>query len=940
MKHCVAMLKLCLILLVLTSASMANAENVKGKIVSAETGEPLARAVVHSVVYFPNGGNYQDRVETDSTGCFNFTAKYEGRIVLTFDMLGYKFLKKVNYVYGPMNNETLDLGTLKLRPTTIMLNEVHVTAKVPRMTMSGDTIVFNPSAFKLKEGDRLEELIRKLPGVEQRNGALYWNNKPLRLMVNGQNVFGGDGIIGQLPAEVADKIKLYDRKSELSRHTGKDDGNENNVLDIQIKSGFLDRWYGWAEGNYVTGNHYMGKLQANLLSDKNPQILYFKANNENQLVERTDGKWVNSLVDKFGKDIFGAYNYEHNWKTKGLNGYTNNHFDVSASFGHADGWGATYSNKETFFDKEDHMFSMTRDQNKIHTLKPKLFLELFAYTDAKNSVLVNAEALYEKKHTLEESDVAKFVVGNDGAVFDNIEAAMSVREGDKLYDRLVNRNRYYTTSDQQQRRLKTNYQWTHYIANKGQFSLNGNTTIEGLSNETYINRQLEYLRDRRSENLVQYSDNPTNSFATQLQATFAYWISGKVMLQLQDFFRYSYSHESRDFFSDTQNEINPEKKSMDKPTTIDVNNSMDYKNYILWNAISTALVYNPSKKIQIVPVVTFYAMRDKGDLVYGQLDTAAVNTDCYVDPSLNMKWKIGRDRNMNISFAYQTKRYSTYYKLQWRDASDPMYVTCGNPGLKYTHNHTTMFNYNRMWLRKQITLSLTASYSKDINAASTLYRYDSKTGAYTSSPINVKGGDTYSFAVNYTQGFGVDIQLKNKVSGAWKKSYGYLTIVDNATMPELNKQNLFSLNDNFELAYETKKVQTSLFADVSYNRYRYADQSYNSNPLYLMYGCNARLKLSAFSINARVWDDFRTGYKASTMNRHRLMSRAGISYTFNKQKCRIGIVADDIFNQARDFSSTYNAYERSEKWSETFHHYIGVDFMYQFDAKAKKKTNK
>lgn len=57
-------------------------------------------------------------------------------------------------------------------------------------------------------------------------------------MMNGKDLFGGDQIINELPAEVAQKLKLYDRKSELSRHTGKDDGEEDHVLDIQVKPGF------------------------------------------------------------------------------------------------------------------------------------------------------------------------------------------------------------------------------------------------------------------------------------------------------------------------------------------------------------------------------------------------------------------------------------------------------------------------------------------------------------------------------------------------------------------------------------------------------------------------------------------------------------------------------------------------------------------------------
>lgn len=224
----------------LVQSALCHADTFKGKIVNAETGEILIGANIFSEVNPQPGWSCQNQTETDSTGCFYLNSGWEGRIMFKFSMIGYKNFRKVDYSYGQEVNDTTDLGIIKLQPTALMLKEVEITAKIPRITMAGDTIVFNPEAFKLKEGARLDELIKKLPGVENRDGKLYWNNKPIRLMMNGKDIFGGDQIIGQLPAEVANKFKLYDRKSELARHTGKDEGEEDQVLDIQVKPGFLD----------------------------------------------------------------------------------------------------------------------------------------------------------------------------------------------------------------------------------------------------------------------------------------------------------------------------------------------------------------------------------------------------------------------------------------------------------------------------------------------------------------------------------------------------------------------------------------------------------------------------------------------------------------------------------------------------------------------------
>ena len=323
-------------------------------------------------------------------------------------MIGYKNARKVDYAYGKEVNDTTDLGIIKLQPTALMLKDVEVTAKMPRITMSGDTIVFNPEAFKLKEGARLDELIKKLPGVENRDGKLYWNNKPIRLMMNGKNLFGGDQIIGQLPAEVAGKLKLYDRKSELARHTGKDEGDEDHVLDIQVKPGFLDKWYGNVEAQYQTKKRYMFNVTASKLSDHDPQMVYAQANNANRYIDRTMNSSMNANIDGDGKSQYGSYNYQHNWQTKGADKFDNNSFDISANMGHSDGWNTIGKSTETFFPNQERTFAVSESYRYKHKITPQMQARLFAYTDSLNTISVNVKATYEKIRNTDEYKGASY----------------------------------------------------------------------------------------------------------------------------------------------------------------------------------------------------------------------------------------------------------------------------------------------------------------------------------------------------------------------------------------------------------------------------------------------------------------------------------------------------------------------------------------------------
>ena len=111
-----------------------------------------------------------------------------------------------------------------------MLSEVAISAVVAKVQMLNDTAMFNSAAYKLPEGESVEELIRKLPGVQIDSiGNITVNGKAVsRILVNGKEFFNDDNSksLTQLTAEMIEKVKAYEKNSDLSRQTGYDDGVE------------------------------------------------------------------------------------------------------------------------------------------------------------------------------------------------------------------------------------------------------------------------------------------------------------------------------------------------------------------------------------------------------------------------------------------------------------------------------------------------------------------------------------------------------------------------------------------------------------------------------------------------------------------------------------------------------------------------------------------
>ena len=230
-------------ILLIFSALYTHADIISGRVIDTDTRETLPGATVQYMKQINETSYSGSTVIADSLGRFSFFT--DGRVELTVSMLGYYNKKKNVMALSDSRKDTLDIGAIELKMSSQMLQMVEVTGHAKRFTMHGDTIVFNPSAFRLQEGARLDELIKQLPGVEvDANGKLWWNGKPIRLTMDGESLFGGDDLVSQLPAEAVQNIKAYNKASELKEHTGNDDGSEDMVLDLTIKPGFLDRWYG------------------------------------------------------------------------------------------------------------------------------------------------------------------------------------------------------------------------------------------------------------------------------------------------------------------------------------------------------------------------------------------------------------------------------------------------------------------------------------------------------------------------------------------------------------------------------------------------------------------------------------------------------------------------------------------------------------------------
>ena len=156
------------------------------------------------------------------------------------------------------------MGNIALEPDAVMLSEAVITGTAPEVTVKEDTLEYNSTAYRTPEGAMLEELVKKLPGAEiDDDGNVKINGKEVKkIMVDGKEFFGGDVKTGlkNLPVDMVDKLKTYDKKSDLARITGIDDGEEETVLDLTVKKGMNQGWFGNVDLAGGTEDRYMDVL--------------------------------------------------------------------------------------------------------------------------------------------------------------------------------------------------------------------------------------------------------------------------------------------------------------------------------------------------------------------------------------------------------------------------------------------------------------------------------------------------------------------------------------------------------------------------------------------------------------------------------------------------------------------------------------------------------
>ena len=881
-------------------ALTATADIVRGRVVDAETKEPLPEA---QVKFEQRHGDYGWSIMTtkaDSVGCFSLHAS--GRGTIEASMLGYYAKTKPVLAFSDSSKDTLDIGDIELKMSPQMLKMVEVTGRARRFTVKGDTIVFHPEAFHLQEGARLDELIQQLPGVQVNDdGTLSWNGKPIRITMDGESLMGGDDLVKQLPAEAVENIKAYNKASEFSERTGKDDGTQDMVLDLTIKPGFLDRWYGDVKAGYQSPEYYEGELSMNRLSKTDPVMVFANANNVDKRIRKNMNGWSSSWSNGYGQEQGTTAGYQHKWNKKEGTQEMKSQYSFTGGVAHDDSRRTSGEETETYFPNTAATRSTSQNYSRTHKLEPRLNASLRWAKDSLNTFSLSADA----SHTQNRSD-----------------SRQTTEQEDMLgSDYVPTLSQYNTThTDGRQTALGVNVGWEHYIKDG---ALGASVTLnyrdgksDGLTNRTITAHNQTYT----SSQFVQTYTSPSSQFTTHAETHYGYWLTKIWRIMAQYSLTYNHNRNNQDFLTNG---------------VTDAANS--FKNLYSCNAHSLQVGQTINlTPVQLMPTISARWQRESQDYQRGMLDTTAVRHRFFIDPSLRATWKLSKTVGFELNYSFGTRKPDILQTIGYRDLTDPLFITEGNPDLKDTHAHDVKLTYNMVLARSQTSFSASVSHNRNDHETTTALSYDPTTAVYVSRPENVRGSRSWNFTLNFDQALGDYFRLQSDFRMNTSQRYGFLTLLPTQSERTENRQGSMNPREKLTISLDYNWLKASVFTEINADRLRYsASPEQNTTHWNNNYGLRAEVTYGNFVFNSSLTERTSRGYTIGSMNRDILAWDGSITWKILKNKARLTLEFNDILNNEDGRWSQQSAYQQTTSWSDFRHHYVGINFTYHLDAKKK-----
>lgn len=934
------LLSLSLLLLVSFTAVAQNKQGtVTGKVVDVTSEEGLIAASVQ--LYSLPDSVFKVGVATDLKGAFTLKAT-AGNYFVRVSYLGY-VTKEMNVKIEKKG--TADLGTIKLEQDAVALKEAMVTAEVPPVTASDDTLMFNTAAFRVPEGSMLEELIKKYPGVDiDENGTIKINGKTVnRILMKGKDFFGTDKdmALKNISVDVVDQVKFYDKKSDFSRVTGIDDGEEETVLDLQMKKGVSDGFFSNTDAGYGTKDRYLFRNTTNYYNDVAQYTLVLAANNMNN----------QGFSDGRGRGFRGGGGGLVAPKQAGFNfAYENKKIEIGGNVraNHRDTDSQNWSSSETFMPQIGrNQFSNSRSRNFGRSSGLNADMRLEWKPDTMTNIIFTPSVSYSTSDSWSQSVSATF---NDNP-FDYAKSYSKYMYGDVdslLQGIAINNNRNESMSASESLSTNAGLQINRRLNKPGRnITFNGNFSYSTSENENFSVNNVKYYQETAGTpgyDRKRYSTTPSTNWRYNLSLSYTEPLMKNLFLQLKYSFNNSFNDSDRSsyIFDDLASYnmlLNHNYLLPGLPDGYEQYKSDSLSRYSTYRTqthdVQVMLRY-VTDKINLNAGATYNPQHTEMAYKYFGIDTLLKRNVYNISPNVRFRYRWSKQTSLNIDYRGSTSQPSMTDLLDITDDSNPLNITKGNPGLKpsYSNNFNVMFGTYNVDLQRGFNTY--ARYGNTINSISRKATYDEATGATTTQPDNINGNWNVSGGLVFNSSIPSNAKFTytTHTDATFANSVSYISMNRQSNSVK-SKSKTLNLSERLNFNYRADNFDISLSGYVRYSNSKSSVQPEDEmNVFDFSYGPSANYTFPWHNIrvSTNLSMSSRRGYSDPDANTDELLWNAQISASFlARNALTFSVQFYDILHQQSNISRMVDALSRRDSETNAIYNYIMLNMSYKFN---------
>ena len=945
---------LMMLLLLVSIALFAQERLVSGAIIDRDTKDPVEQVTVQLL---KTDSTYVTGAISNEKGLFHLNAPENGKYLLKITSVGYKPTVKRVVIEQDKN---LALGNVVVGADAIMLKGAVVTAMAQKVTLKEDTFVYNSAAYRTPEGSVVEELVKRLPGAEvSDDGTIKINGKEVKkILVDGKEFMTGDTktALKNLPTSIIDKIKAYDEKSDLSKVTGIDDGEEQTVLDFNVKKGMNKGLMSNIDLGIGNKNRYSARGMGGYFNSNNRFMLFGNANNTSDRGFSGGGPrrgfgGGNGL--NASKMLAANYNYEEKNKIK---------FNTSLRWNHSDGDVWSRRSSENFMGSSSS-FSNSLNQNFSRSDSWNGNIRLEWMPDTMTNILFRPSISWTTNDSRSTGISASY--NQDPYQYsDDPLSDEGIEKMDEV-DAVINRQKSVSLSNSKNNNIRGMLQLNRKLNNKGRnvtLRMDAKYTDKDSKSISLQNAHLYLVQNEAGLDSTyqtnRYNLTPSKDYSYSAQATYSEPLWKATFLQFSYKFTYSYSKSDRstyDFSKYSFDGINPEYGAwgnylgrldgeLGDYRDDKLSRYSEYRNYTHDIQVMMRFVrqkYNLNFGVMIQPQRSKFIQDYQGKYV----DT--VRTVTNVSPTLDFRYRFSKMSNLRVNYRGTTSQPSISQLLNIVDDSDPLNVSMGNPGLKPSFTQNFRLFYNNFVQNHNKGVMTYINFSTTSNSISNKVTYDETTGGRITRPENINGNWNVmgAFMFNCSIDSAGVWNINTDTNLGYNHYVSYLSL-DKSQDSQKNTTQNTTWNERLSLSYRNDWLELSLDGTLAYNHAKNKLQP-NSNLDTWQFSYGPSMTLTApwgTSLNTSLSCSSRRGYSDASMNTDEFVWNAQLSQGFLKGKpLTVMLQFYDLLHQQSTFSRAISSVSRTDTEYNAINSYAMLHVVYRmnlFGGKDARKENR